>query len=77
MKIVLLLLTMVFISCTDERIKVREKDTGGTVTVSTSGFSRDYDLKEFTYKGHLYIYSEVRDGIAMSHAGHCGCGKKY
>jgi len=77
MRFFLLLLVTTLVSCSNEKIDVRERDKGGTIFVSTSGFSRDYDLKEFTYKGHLYIYSEVRDGIAMSHAGHCGCGKKY
>lgn len=35
-----------------------------------------YDIEEFDYKGHTYLYNEVRDGIAMCHAGHCKCNKK-
>ena len=50
--------------------------TKGTVTISTGAFSRMEDIEEFDYKGHTYIYSTVRDGISMTHAGHCKCNNK-
>jgi hypothetical protein len=33
----------------------------------------DWDIQEFEYKRHTYMYNIVRDGISAWHAGHCKC----
>ena len=60
---------------TTTKAETYSKDKG-VVTISTGAFSRMEDIREFEYKGHTYIYSEVRDGISMTHAGHCKCNTK-
>jgi len=30
-------------------------------------------MREFEYKGHIYIACSVNGGVAPSHAGHCWC----
>ena len=32
-----------------------------------------FDVQEFEFKGHTYMYNQVRDGISAWHAGHCKC----
>lgn len=34
-----------------------------------------YTVHEWSYKGHVYLSCEVRDGMALTHAGHCPCIK--
>jgi hypothetical protein len=34
-----------------------------------------YTVHEWSYKGHIYLSCEVRDGMALTHAGHCSCNK--
>ena len=51
-------------------------DTQGVVRISTGAFSRVEDIREFEYKGHTYLCSEVRGGVAITHAGHCKCNTK-
>lgn len=37
---------------------------------------QDFAIKEFVYKDHTYIGFMVRDGMSLSHAGHCPCNLK-
>ena len=39
-------------------------------TVIHNEFS-SFEVKEVNIKGHLYLYTRVRDGISITHAGHC------
>jgi hypothetical protein len=74
MKRVSFILFLFLTSCEDN-VTTREQtpvlNEGGVV--KTSRYSTK--INEFEYKDHIYIYSRVRDGIAMSHAGHCSCNK--
>ena len=54
----------------------RTTDKGGSVALKQGAFQKNTELFEFEYKGHLYISCEVRDGMALTHAGHCPCNKK-
>lgn len=47
----------------------------GQIVTRQGIFSTVNDLSEFNYKGHLYISCKVRDGISLTHAGHCKCNK--
>ena len=81
MKKLTLLLVMFTIlgltSCGETTTKAESySDTQGVVRISTGAFSRVEDIREFDYKGHTYLSSEVRDGIAITHAGHCKCNTK-
>jgi hypothetical protein len=67
-----LLIPVIFYSCID-RIETKTTNTGGQVKHSTGVFVRKFDLYEFEYKGHTYISCNVREGIVMTHAGHCWC----
>lgn len=49
---------------------------GGEVIIERGGYTQVRKLNEFDYKGHTYISCNVRDGIAMTHAGHCKCNDK-
>jgi len=63
--------------CGETTTHVEQKTpTKGTVRISNGAFSHAEDIQEFDYKGHTYIYSKVRDGISMTHAGHCKCNTK-
>ena len=70
-----LLTGIIFCGCKDEIYKVEAKptNTGGQVSTTNGIFVRKLDLDEFEYKGHSYISCDVRDGSAMTHAGHCWC----
>jgi hypothetical protein len=66
-------------SCSDKIEKTRTRKVGGNKfdLVIESGLTyQQYEINEFEFKNHIYIYSRVRDGIAMTHAGHCPCNKK-
>lgn len=52
--------------CGETTTKAEEyTPTQGTVTISTGTFSRMEDIREFDYKGHTYLYTEVRDGMGF------------
>jgi hypothetical protein len=70
-----LLVAVIFCGCEDGSYKVEAKptNTGGQVQTTNGIFVRKLNLDEFEYKGHTYISCDVRDGIAMTHAGHCWC----
>ena len=36
-----------------------------------SSIYSSFEVKEVNIKGHLYLYTTVRDGISITHAGHC------
>ena len=36
-----------------------------------------YNVTEFEYKGHTYMYNTVKFGISAWHAGHCKCNTKF
>jgi hypothetical protein len=44
--------------------------TKESYTVIHNEFASFY-LNEVRIKGHLYLYTTVRDGISITHAGHC------
>jgi len=70
-----LLVAVIFCGCEDGRYKVEAKptNTGGQITITDGILISTLHLDEFEYKGHTYISCNVRDGIAMTHAGHCWC----
>jgi hypothetical protein len=64
-------------SCGETTTKAEAySDTQGVVRISTGAFSRVEDIREFDYKGHTYLCTEVRDGVSITHAGHCKCNTK-
>jgi len=69
----LLLVAVVFCGCEDENITAKPTSKGGEVRTESGIFTRVTELNEFEYKGHTYISGNVRDGIALTHAGHCWC----
>lgn len=71
--IYLLLSTVIFCGCEESKVTTRPTPRGGTLTVETGIFSQTMSLDEFDYKGHRYISCKVRDGVALTHAGHCWC----
>ena len=60
----------------EEKTTTRPTSKGGEVITSNGVFTQKKELNEFDYKGHTYISCKVRDGIALTHAGHCWCNKK-
>lgn len=70
----LLLVAVIFCGCEDENITANTitKKKGEVITDNVGFISVNY-LNEFDYKGHTYISCKVRDGIALTHAGHCWC----
>jgi len=71
--IYVLLMSIIFCGCGDEKIKVKSTSNGGDVRIETGIFTQVRHLYEFEYKGHTYISCKVRDGISLTHAGHCWC----
>lgn len=72
----LLCIAILSMSCSESKTAIETKEDGGKVTEVGAVFTNSYDLNEFEYKGHTYIYCHVRDGIAITHAGHCACNNK-
>jgi len=68
-----LLVAVIFCGCEDENITAKLTSKGGEVRTESGIFTRVTELNEFEYKGHTYISCNVRDGIALTHAGHCWC----
>ena len=75
MRLSLLLILFALTSCGVNETSVSETKNGGKVYVY-DGLTKQYDIYEFDYKNHKYIYCQVRDGISMTHAGHCKCNIK-
>lgn len=76
-KILLFLIIFSFISCV-HKDEIKTEIISGASTYSSLRFnngiiSYSYDIREFEYKGHTYIYCDVKNGIAPTHAGHCKC----
>ena len=73
----LVMFTILVTSCEVTTTKAESySDTHGVVRISNGEFSRVEDIREFEYKGHTYLCSEVRGGVAITHAGHCKCNTK-
>lgn len=68
-----LLVAVIFCGCEEENITAKPTTKGGEVRTVNGIFTQVRKLNEFEYKGHTYISCNVRDGIAMTHAGHCWC----
>lgn len=68
-----LLVAVIFCGCGEENITSKPTTKGGVVRTVNGIFTQVRELNEFEYKGHTYISCNVRDGIAMTHAGHCWC----
>lgn len=69
--------TILVTSCEVTTTKAEShSDTHGVVGISNGAFSREEYIREFEYKGHTYLYTEVRGGVAITHAGHCKCNTK-
>lgn len=74
---VIIAMCMFFLGCENKQgTMTSSTKEGGTVTNANGIFQNSYDLTEFEYKGHTYISCQVRDGISLTHAGHCKCNKK-
>ena len=71
-----LLVIVIFCGCGDVNTTAMPTSKGGEVIIERGGFTQVRKLNEFDYKGHTYISCNVRDGIAMTHAGHCKCNNK-
>lgn len=71
----ILILSLFLLSCETKTIRTSTNLNGGNVTKETGIFVFSYQLDEFDYKGHKYISCKVRDGISLTHAGHCYCNK--
>ena len=68
-----LLVAVIFCGCGDVNTTAMPTSKGGEVIIERGGYTQVRKLNEFDYKGHTYISCNVRDGIAMTHAGHCKC----
>ena len=71
-----LLVAVIFCGCGEENITAKSTTKGGEVRTVNGIFTQIRKLGEFEYKGHTYISCNVRDGIAMTHAGHCWCNRE-
>ena len=71
-----LLVALTFCGCGDVNTTTMPTSKGGKVIIDVGGYTQVRKLNEFEYKGHTYISCNVRDGIAMTHAGHCKCNDK-
>ena len=85
------LLLGLFVICSIELIKflsgcneTKQKPISPTITIEgdhiliqNGVFKRDFTMKEFDYKGHTYVYCDVRNDITPTHAGHCKCNRNY
>jgi hypothetical protein len=67
-------IVILFSSCEEQEMKAYPTNKSQGVVTGTYG--RVLTLNEFQYKGHTYISCDVRDGISLTHAGHCPCNKK-
>jgi len=74
-KILIILSLITLFSCDEQEIHTKTHKTGGEVVKTSGIFTQTRHLDEFDYKGHTYISCEVRDGISLTHAGHCKCNK--
>lgn len=70
---ILLLIVIICFGCNEGKTTTKQTSKGGEVRTETGIFIQVRELKEFDYKGHTYISCDVRDGIALTHAGHCWC----
>lgn len=63
----LVLICLILIGCEDvQKTPAVIKKSDG----SSAPIGQFFDM---TYKGHVYVCNTVRDGLAISHAGHCPC----
>lgn len=69
----ILLVSIIFCGCEYKKTETKTTAYGGQVVKNDGIFTRKLNLDEFEYKGHIYVSCDVRDGIAMTHAGHCWC----
>lgn len=70
------IISILIIGCESGATPVFEKSnakTEGQVTTTNGPFQTSHSIQEFEYKNHTYISCGVRDGISISHAGHCKC----
>ncbi len=68
-----LLVAVFLFGCGESKTTTTQTSKGGEVITQTGIFAQVRELTEFEYKGHNYISCNVRDGIALTHAGHCWC----
>jgi len=69
----IVLVSTFFYGCEKGKTTTKTTSNGGEVITEQGIFQSVTELNEFDYKGHRYISSKVRDGIALAHAGHCWC----
>lgn len=73
----LVFLLLFLASCSDKKsVRVESHEHGGVVTIDGAYTPYQRALYEIDYKGHTYVACEVRDGLALTHAGHCWCNEK-
>ena len=72
-----IILTMLILSsCNEPNVTSEERgDKGGVIRIDYGSSMTEYSIREFEYKKHLYIYTDVHNGISVTHAGHCKCNK--
>ena len=70
------LVAIIFCGCENGETITRPTPKGGEVITENGIFVTVSELTEFDYKGHKYVSCRVRDGISLTHAGHCRCNKK-
>lgn len=76
-KIIIGFLLLVLCGCGEHKQAETFVTTNGGIVryPSDLGGLCDYEIHEFEYKAHTYIGCHVRDGISLTHAGHCSCNK--
>ena len=68
-----MLVAVIFCGCEEGNITAKPTTKGDEVRTVNGISTQVRELNEFEYQGHTYISCNVRDGIAMTHAGHCWC----
>lgn len=72
-KLVFVMFFMTLLGCKKSTVTSSPSETGGEVKFTSGMFTQIMELREFEHKGHTYISCKVRDGISLTHAGHCKC----
>jgi hypothetical protein len=72
----LLFAISIFFGCQESKITTSENLNGGCLIIHGSITKQIINLDEFDFKNHTYISCKIREGIALTHAGHCWCNIK-
>lgn len=74
MKPLVLILALLFISCSKEVPQSYNVEGSNLSLTSTGGITHSDPIYDFEYKGHTYLGTIVDGGISIGgHAAHCKC----